>query len=185
MSALGGPPLAFESTVINVVKLLQDAGLKLHFVFNGLDSGIGSDSLTSSARAAQLGDEAFTLYETQEAKKAKDVFKASGMLLINCLASRIVSSGISGQCHPSTLSEILKKTLHEQGVPFTVAPYSALAQVSSNGLCTLAMLTIYSLYTMRSTQANSSMPYTAHRSSSALALTGLLLSSSSAIVART
>ena len=80
LSALGGPPLAFESTVINAVKLLQDAGLKLHFVFNGLESGIGSDSLTSSARAAQLGDEAFTLYETQQAKQAKDVFKASGML---------------------------------------------------------------------------------------------------------
>ena len=80
LSALGGPPLAFESTVINAVKLLQDAGLKLHFVFNGLDSGIGSDPYTSSARAAQLGDEAFTLYETEQAKQAKDVFKASGRL---------------------------------------------------------------------------------------------------------
>ena len=95
-----------------------------------------------------------------------------------------MSSDISGQCHPSTLSEILKKTLHEQGVPFTVAPYSALAQVTFNGLPTLAMLIICSLYTMRSTQANSSMPFTAPRSSSALALTGLLLNSSSATVVR-
>ena len=80
LSALGGPPLAFESTVITAVKLLQDAGLRLHFVFNGLDSGIGSDSVTSSTKAAQLGDDAFTLYEAEQAKEAIDVFKASGML---------------------------------------------------------------------------------------------------------
>ena len=80
LSALGGPPLAFESTVIDALKLLQDAGLKLHFVFNGLDSGIGSDAFTSSARAAQLGNEAFTLYESEQAKQARDVFRASGML---------------------------------------------------------------------------------------------------------
>ena len=84
--------MAFETTVINSVKHLQDAGLKLHFVFNGLDSGIGSDLVTSSARAAQLGGDAFALYETEQGKKAKDVFKASGMLYLvvlprkHCLA---------------------------------------------------------------------------------------------------
>ena len=36
---------------------------------------------------------------------------------------------LSGLWYPSALSEILKKTLHEQGVAFTVAPYSALGQV--------------------------------------------------------
>ena len=85
LSALGGPPLAFESTVINAVKHLQDAGLKLHFVFNGLDSGVGSDPVTSSARAAQLDSEAFTLYETEQAKQARDVFKASGMIWLIAL----------------------------------------------------------------------------------------------------
>ena len=80
LSALGGSPLAFESTVSNALKHLQNAGLKLHFVFSGLDSGIGSDSLTNSARAAQLGSEAFSLYENEQVKQAKDVFKASGML---------------------------------------------------------------------------------------------------------
>ena len=80
LSALGGSPLAFESTLINAVKHLQNAGLKLHFVFNGLDSGVGSDPVTSSARAAQLDNAAFTLYETEQAKEARDVFKDSGML---------------------------------------------------------------------------------------------------------
>ena len=79
-SALAGPPLAFESTIINAIKHLQDAGLKLHFVFNGLNSGIGSDPTTNSARAAQLDIEAFALYETEQPNQAKDVFKASGML---------------------------------------------------------------------------------------------------------
>lgn len=80
LSALGGPPLAFESNVVNALKHLQDAGLRLHFVFNGLDSGVGSDPVTSSARAAQLDSEAFTLYETEQANQARDVFKASGGL---------------------------------------------------------------------------------------------------------
>lgn len=80
LSALGGSPLAFKSTVINALKHLQDAGVRLHFVFNGLDSGVGSDSVTSSARAAELNNEAFTLYETEHAKQARDVFKASGTI---------------------------------------------------------------------------------------------------------
>ena len=80
LSALGGPPLAFESTVIKAVSHLQDAGLKLHFVFNGLDSGVGNDPIISSARAAQLGSEAFSLYESEQAKQARDLFKHSGML---------------------------------------------------------------------------------------------------------
>lgn len=80
LSALGGPPLAFESTVINAVKHLQDAGLKIHFVFDGLESGVGSDPVASSARAAHLASEAFNLYETEQGKQARDVFKASGML---------------------------------------------------------------------------------------------------------
>lgn len=83
LSALGGPPLAFESTVINAIKHLQDAGLKLHFVFDGLDSGIGSDSIIRSVRTAQLASEAFSLYESDQGKQAKDVFKASGMLYSN------------------------------------------------------------------------------------------------------
>lgn len=81
LSALGGPPLAFESTVIDTVKHLQDAGLKLHFVFNGLESGVGNDPVTWSTKAAQLDSEAFTLYETEQAKKARDSFQESGALI--------------------------------------------------------------------------------------------------------
>ena len=80
LSALGGSPLAFEKTVIDVVTHLHNAGLKLHFVFNGLDSGVGNDPMASSVKAAQLDNEAFTLYEAQQAKKARDVFKESGTL---------------------------------------------------------------------------------------------------------
>ena len=90
--------MAFESTVINAVRHLQDAGLKLHFVFNGLESGIGRDPATSSARAAQLGSEAFTLYENDEGKQARDLFKASGMLL------RIVSQcGLYSAVHQANV----------------------------------------------------------------------------------
>ena len=97
-------------------------------------------------------------------------------------------SGISGQWYPSSSSEVLKKTLHEQGIPFTVAPYSALAQVCidslHHSLFTQAMLMMCSSYTMRSTRIHSSTPYTAHQSSSASALTSSSLNSRSQIAAK-
>lgn len=77
ISALGGSPLALESTIITAVTGLQSAGLKLHFVFNGLDSRVGYDSVANAARAAQLNNEAFSLYENKQPGPAKQRFDFS------------------------------------------------------------------------------------------------------------
>lgn len=122
------------------MKHLQDAGLKLHFVFNGLESGVGKDPVTCSTKAAQFDSEAFTLYEAELAKKARDLFQESGALNSTFMLG-LELIGLSGLWYPSALSEILKKTLHEQGVAFTVAPYSALGQVRPDGLPIQATLT--------------------------------------------
>lgn len=132
--------MAFESTVIDTVKHLKDAGLKLHFVFNGLESGVGRDPVTCSTKAAQFDSEAFNLYEAEQAKKARDLFQESGALPCTIMV-KFELIRLSGLWYPSALSEILKKTLHEQGIAFTVAPYSALGQVRPDGPLTQATLT--------------------------------------------
>lgn len=109
--------------------------MKLHFVFNGLESGVGKDPVSCSTKAAQFDSEAFALYEAEQAKKARDLFQESGALTC-AIILKLELIGLPGLWYPSALSEILKKTLHEQGVDFTVAPYSALGQVRTDGLLT-------------------------------------------------
>ncbi|KAL6721581.1 hypothetical protein ACLMJK_000685 [Lecanora helva] len=112
LSALGGNPLTLMSNVIQAITDLQSAGIRLHFVFNGLDSGSEDDAPVSSVRAANLSNEAFNLYESKQPVEAERTFSASGVSAI------------------SSITECLKKTLYEHNVPFTVAPYSALAQLA-------------------------------------------------------
>ncbi|KAL8768917.1 MAG: hypothetical protein Q9209_004972 [Squamulea sp. 1 TL-2023] len=112
VSALGGFPLALESNIVRELKDLQTAGLRLHFVFNGLDYGIEDDPFGPSLAAANNNAVAFETYESNQAAHAIQVFRSSGAPT------------------PAALSEFLKKALHKQGIPFTVAPYSALAQLA-------------------------------------------------------
>ena len=78
LSALGGAPLALESTIKCTAVELQKVGLRLHFVFNGLDSGVGDDAATSSAKAAHLSSEAFNLYEGKQPADAERTFGELG-----------------------------------------------------------------------------------------------------------
>lgn len=79
LSALGGAPLALESSVKRATTELRSAGLKLHFVFDGLDSGVHGHSLPRSVNAAQLISEAFSLYENAQLPDAYDSFRRSGL----------------------------------------------------------------------------------------------------------
>jgi hypothetical protein len=87
LSALGGAPLALESSVKHATTELRNAGLKLHFVFDGLDSSVHGYSLLRSVNAAHLISEAFSLYENAQVADAYDSFRKSGlsgMLLLQC-----------------------------------------------------------------------------------------------------
>ncbi|KAL8914238.1 MAG: hypothetical protein Q9171_001109 [Xanthocarpia ochracea] len=112
VTALGGFPLALESGIVRELKDLQTIGLRPHFVFNGLDHGIDDDPFGPSLASATNNAVAFETYESNQAAQAIQVFRSSGTPT------------------PAGLSEFLKKTLHKHGIPFTVAPYSALAQLA-------------------------------------------------------
>lgn len=77
-SALGGAPLTLDSIVIRTTTELQNAGLNLHFVFNGLDSNLASDAFGDSGRAAHLNSEGFKLYEDTKVVEAHPNFGISG-----------------------------------------------------------------------------------------------------------
>ncbi|KAL8683777.1 MAG: hypothetical protein Q9186_000263 [Xanthomendoza sp. 1 TL-2023] len=112
VSALGGDPLGLESSITRELHDLQTVGLRPHFVFNGLDYGVDDDSFGPSLANAANISLAFETYEGGQPIQAAHFFK------------------ISGAPTPAELSEFLKKTLHKHGIPFTVAPYSALAQLA-------------------------------------------------------
>lgn len=83
LSALGGSPLTLESTITRATNELQKAGLKLHFVFNGLDSSGGDDAAASAATAARLSSEAFNLYEGKQPADAERSFGSSGLSVLH------------------------------------------------------------------------------------------------------
>ncbi|KAI4260601.1 MAG: hypothetical protein LQ352_000162 [Teloschistes flavicans] len=112
LPALGGFPLALESRIFKELDALKVVGVKPHFVFDGLDYGIDDDPFGPSAASALKNVTAFDTYEKNMAPQAMQVFKTSG------------------NPTPAALAEFLKRTLHKHGVLFTVAPYSALAQLA-------------------------------------------------------
>ena len=89
-SALGGAPLALESTVLSTIGALEDAGLKLHFVFNGLASGVGEDSSGRAAKAASLNKTAFKLYEEKHLTEAYKSYGFSCKFLRYLKKSRLL-----------------------------------------------------------------------------------------------
>lgn len=135
LSALGGFPLASEAAIIKELQDLQAVGLKPHFVFDGLDFGIKDDPFVQSIASARANAVAFDVYERDLAAEAAERFMSSGQngkLLTKFNTS--VSDVILGSPTPAALTAFLKKILHENEIPFTVAPFSALAQVRSRFL---------------------------------------------------
>lgn len=77
LSAVGGSH-ALDSHITKFVKNLQAAGISLHFVFDGLDSGSGNDRMVNSERAATMTRQAFELYTSKEADPAYASFQSAG-----------------------------------------------------------------------------------------------------------
>ncbi|KAI4192530.1 MAG: hypothetical protein LQ346_004272, partial [Caloplaca aetnensis] len=112
LSALGGFPLALESSIIREISDWQAVGITLHFVFNGLDNAINDDPFGPSLASARAIALAFDTYDRYQPSQAIELFRKSGTP---------TSAALSG---------FLKRVLHKHGLPFTVAPYSALAQLA-------------------------------------------------------
>ena len=79
-SALGGWPLALETKIVENVTILKGAGIKLHFVFNGLDYGLKDELFKTSISAAATNAKAFELYEINEPTQSASLFSSSGPL---------------------------------------------------------------------------------------------------------
>ena len=78
LSALGGTPLSLGARITDAVTSLQQAGLELHFVFNGLDDGQKSDAFAAAAASTRAVDEGFSLYDASSTDEANKIFKAAG-----------------------------------------------------------------------------------------------------------
>ena len=184
LSALGGFPLALETRIVKELREIQSCGAKLYFVFNGLDWGIKDDQFAISIASARQNATAFDIYENDRAKEAIGVFRESGLIPfgpfgpLGIANSRFGALTLeAGAPTPAALVPFLKKILHENDIPFIVAPYSSLAQVgspqSSALVCTAK---IHSLRTSRNTQASSLTLFTGLLSSLCSVLTKLLRS---------
>ncbi|KAI4166494.1 MAG: hypothetical protein LQ343_008005 [Gyalolechia ehrenbergii] len=112
LSAMGGFPLGLEPILIRDLHDLQSVGLKPHFVFNGLDDGVSDDPFGPSLAAAKANAAAYETYDGKSAIQAKELF------------------GTSDSPPPAALLGFLKRLLHKLRIPFTVAPFNALAQLA-------------------------------------------------------
>lgn len=128
MAAIGGWPLALEAIISKELNDIQSVGLKVHFVFSGLDYGIKDDPFGPSVASWNTIAKGFDLYEKNLATEAIEVFKEAGQQFVY-IGTNNGTNLFQGVPTPSMLSEFLKMVLHKHRIEFTVAPYSALAQV--------------------------------------------------------
>lgn len=118
-----------ESTIVKELNDLQTVGLKLHFVFEGLDHGINDDPFGPSMASAANNAAGFETYDKDLPYQAIQAFRTSGENDRHAIHTEKSPLIFPGTPTSAALSNFLKKTLHKHGIPFTVAPYSALAQV--------------------------------------------------------
>ena len=77
LTALGGSPIALEGFT-NAIRNLKDAGLQLHFVFDGLQSGKIDDDFASADYINNHNKAAFTQYESHQPELARRAFQSLG-----------------------------------------------------------------------------------------------------------
>ena len=81
VAALGGFPLAFETQIIKVINEIESFGLKLHFVFNGLQ--IRSDEPQFNNSISETITRAFKAYGQKDGiEQARDLFTSSGIVIV-------------------------------------------------------------------------------------------------------
>lgn len=156
LGALGGFPFALRSNIEKELQTFKNLGVGCVFVFNGLDFG-KQDNRTPAQSAARSFEQAWELYDQQQADRVVDAFSNAGMIttllfepvrlwttsppsiLPYTWSHTDITPGADyeycepGTPPPETLYKFLQRILNQNGVSFMVAPYSAAAQVSSDG----------------------------------------------------
>ncbi|KAJ5177839.1 uncharacterized protein N7500_000538 [Penicillium coprophilum] len=150
LGALGGFPFALRTNIEKELQTFKTLGVATIFVFNGLEFG-KKESRTQPA-ASRSFEQAWDLYDQQQADQVVDAFSSAGMTnyypYFN-LSPVVGLAGLyrfhcaqrsfpmiadttepSGTPPPETLFKFLQRILAQNGVEFIVAPYSAAAQLS-------------------------------------------------------
>lgn len=82
LTALGGSPIALKG-ITDAVKSLNDAGIQLHFVFNGLQYMKAQDPFSNSEFINTNNAHAFQQYEGQQSDLGKRAFQDLGLFQEN------------------------------------------------------------------------------------------------------
>lgn len=157
LGALGGFPFALRANIEKELQIFKNLGVGCVFVFNGLD--FGNKEQRAQPQSSRSFEQAWDLYDQQQADQVVDAFSSAGMgsfysspsdHLVTGLpslhqlhrnlsnpATTADTSNPSGTPPPETLYRFLQRILVQNDCQFMVAPYSAAAQVSSQRLVTL------------------------------------------------
>lgn len=81
--------MGLESAITKELSVLQAAGFKPHFVFNGLDYGIKDDPFGPSIASSRANAAAFDIYEKAMPDEAISRFKTSGKALMGKSRSNV------------------------------------------------------------------------------------------------
>lgn len=149
LGALGGFPFALKNNIEKELQAFKSLGVGYIFVFNGLQFGKKEHRTSTSPASVRSFEQAWDLYDQQQADQVVDAFSNAGMHLLSkshhsdsTMWQLIASPGrLSKICQlsltqntgtppPETLYKFLQRILNQNGVSFMVAPYSAAAQVS-------------------------------------------------------
>lgn len=135
LPALGGLPFSLRGYVLKDVGILRSHGINPVFVFSGLDVGKDDNkrdaAFRASDEAARIHASAWLQYDQHKPEEAVKTFKESGTQEEAARIVRALADLFLAVVKPEDLFRYLQKILREAGVPFQVAPYSALAQVSN------------------------------------------------------
>ncbi|KAJ5199919.1 DNA repair protein (XPGC) [Penicillium cf. griseofulvum] len=150
LGALGGFPFALRTNIEKELQTFKNLGVATIFVFNGLE--FGKKEQRTQPAASRSFEQAWELYDQQQADQVVDAFSSAGMIyfypyfslspvvdLSTLYRSHCAQRSFptiadttepSGTPPPETLFKFLQRILAQNGVEFIVAPYSAAAQLS-------------------------------------------------------
>jgi hypothetical protein len=150
LGALGGFPFALRTNIEKELQTFKNLGVATIFVFNGLE--FGKKEQRTQPAASRSFEQAWELYDQQQADQVVDAFSSAGMIyfypylnfppvmdletlcrFFDAQRSFPIfadTTGSPGTPPPETLFKFLQRILAQNEVEFIVAPYSAAAQVN-------------------------------------------------------
>ena len=131
LAALGGLPFTMRSAVASDMAAFRGTGIKPIFVFDGMDVSKTKTLFQQADEAVRANTTAWNLYNQHQAENAVAAFGESCKFFFRTLCQNRTLTMATGAITAELFYRYFQLLLHELGVDFQVAPYSALAQVSS------------------------------------------------------